>query len=178
MKNVILAFAAICLLAACKKDNSSSSDSLHITTTISGTAKTFNVSPIATKMVAMGFSGVTVTGLAAASATAEFLSFNIGSVSLSHPIIAGTYTDTSTVFAISAVYRTDLSMQYIGNNEITKEALRVGSPVVNHLKIVITSIDSAAIKGTFSGDLLLNGKAGQPAKTLTNGDFFVKFKTP
>lgn len=178
MKNAILAIAAICLLAACKKNNSNSSDSFHITTTISGTAKTFNVSPIATSMTLMGYSVITVTGLTTLSATSELLSFNIASNDLSRPILAGTYTDTSSAFAISAVYRADLSTQYIGNNEITTEALRIGSPVANHLKIVVTFIDSVAIKGTFSGDLLLNGRPGQQAKTLTNGDFYVKFKTP
>jgi hypothetical protein len=177
MKNALLAFTAICLLAACKKDNSNSSDSPHITTTISGTAKAFNVSPIATKMSMLGYTSITVTGLATASAASELISLAIAGRYLSQPIGVGTYTDTSSVFAVSAVYSADLSTQYVGNNEITKEALRIGSPIVNHLKIVIASIDSVAVKGTFSGDVLLNGKAGSPAKTLTNGDFYAKFKT-
>ena len=68
------------------------------------------------------------------------------------PIVAGTYTDTTSGFIITIIYRMNTTTTY------TNSALAaLGVPVVNHPKIVITAMDAATIKGTFSGDLYLNG---------------------
>ena len=64
---------------------------------------------------------------------------------------------------------------YVGGTSIT-QAASYSAPLVNHMKIVITAMDSATAKGTFSGDLFLNGDFTAAKKTVTSGDFYAKFQ--
>ena len=104
------------------------------------------------------------------------MSVSITNTPSGKPIIAGTYTDTSSQFAIIGLYRLNTTTQYVNSTNLAQAAFAAGTPLVNHLKIVITSIDSATIKGTFSGDLFFNGDFTAARKTVTSGDFFVKFQ--
>jgi hypothetical protein len=47
---------------------------------------------------------------------------------------------------------------------------------IHHFVLNITSINSTAIQGTFSGDLFSNGDPSTTAKALTNGTFNAKFQ--
>lgn len=55
-------------------------------------------------------------------------------------------------------------------------AANSNASIANHLKLVITSVDSILITGTFSGDFYLSGDITGTIKTITNGDFDVPWK--
>jgi len=175
-KPFALAILLFSFFLSCKKSNSGSpSGSYHVTASIAGSAKTFNLSTVATTVGSGSNVNLGITGIASAT-TGESMGVAITNTPSGKPIVAGTYTDTSSKFAVSMVYRMTTTVQYVNTNDITNQAANNGTPVVNHMKIVITAIDAATVKGTFSGDLYLNGDATAAKKTVTSGDFYAKFQ--
>ena len=168
MKKIVLFMALIGALVSCKKSNSSSG--YHVTASADGTGKAFNTAPVATKATNTGATQITVDGFA--TGAGESISLIIDNFPSGKPIVAGTYTDTTSDFDVALFYTQNLSAGYAGGTSVT-----AGATVSNHVKIVITSIDTTStIKGTFSGDVFLNGDVTAAKKTFTNGDFFVKFQ--
>jgi len=175
-KPIALSFLLLCFFLSCKKSNSGSdSGSYHVTASLDGSAKTFNLTTVATTITNGGYTSVGVTGIASAT-TGETMSVTITNTPSGKPIVAGTYTDTMANFAIAAAYRLNTTTTYFGATNVTQAAISIGRPVVNHLKIVITSIDASTVKGTFSGDLFLNSDPTAAKKTVTSGDFYAKFQ--
>ena len=177
-KNVtlFLAFIAVIAIAAsCKK--SSSSPGYHLTATIDGTAKTFNISPYAVKQTNGGAMKIGIIGVASTS-TGESLEIDLANnAGTTYPaIVAGTYADTSTVFDVEAYYTPTLTTEYDAGNTLAQEGVNTVTTYANHFKLVITSIDSVSIKGTFSGDFYFNGDLSAAKKSFTNGDFYAKFQ--
>jgi hypothetical protein len=175
----ILLFSAlfVCVFVSCKKNNSSSGGSYHFTATIDGQAQTFNVSPLAVKVTNSGASLIAIEGFSAASSTTQILSVSWGNTSPnSANFTTGAYSDTATAYYIGGNYNPSTTVAYVSGSGVTAA---VGSSLpsgVQRLKITITSVDSTAVKGTFSGDFFFNGDVTQGKKTITNGDFYVPWK--
>jgi hypothetical protein len=166
----------VCVFLSCKKSSSNSSSSYHVTATIGGKAETFNVTPVATRLTNGGFTLIAVSGFAAASSTTEVLSLSLTNDPGQATFKAGTYSDTASGYAIGGVYKATTANQYVAGSSVTQPALGSGTPVTNHFSVIITSIDSATIKGTFSGDYFLYGDPTAAKVTITNGDFYAKFQ--
>ena len=170
MKKIVLFMALTGALVSCKKSNSSSG--YHVTGSVDGPGKAFNTAPVATKATNTGATQITVDGFA--TGAGETISLIIDNFPSGKPILPGTYTDTSSDFDVALFYTQNLSAGYAGGTSVT-----AGSNVTiqNHVKIVITAIDTTStIKGTFSGDVFLNGDVTAAKKTFTSGDFYVKFQ--
>ncbi len=92
------------------------------------------------------------------------------------PLVARTYSDTSTVFDMSATYFVSLATQFEAGSFVESLAAGASIPITNHFKLVITSINSTAIQGTFTGDFFSNGDPTAAVKTITNGAFNAQFQ--
>ena len=174
-----LTFLSVILVSAilsCKKSNSSSS-STHLTATVGGTAKTFDTAALANKSSIAGTDVITIMGYNNPS-SGEGVNFTIDNSSANgKPIVAGTYTDTSsTGFHVGFTYVGQGQATWIGSTSTAADAAGAQITIKNHLKIVITSVDATSIKGSFSGDLYPNGDVTGTPLTVTNGDFYVKFQ--
>jgi hypothetical protein len=155
-------------MLSCKKSSSSgSSGSYHVTASIDGSTHTFNVQPIGTLTTSLGYTIVGVAGAGSTSPNGEVI--ELTRTNASGSIVAGTYTDTSSTVLISGMYTASQSASYLCGT---------GTPAVNynHLKIVISSIDKTSVKGSFSGDFFLNDDPSAAKKSITSGDFYVKFQ--
>ncbi len=89
-----------------------------------------------------------------------------------------TYVDTAFGWDVEGAYAESQSSIYIAGSVLASDALNLGVTVANHLKITFTSIDSTAVKGTFSGDFYLNGEdpSRGPDRPITNGSFDAKIQ--
>ena len=173
MKKIVLFTALIGALVSCKKSNSGSSG-YHVTASADGSGKAFNTAPVATKLTNLGNTQITVDGFTTASSSGESLSLIIDNFPSGKPIVPGTYTDTTSDFEVALFYTQNLSTGYAGGTSVAAGA---AVTIQNHVKVVITSIDTtSSVKGSFSGDVFLNGDVTAAKKTFTNGDFYVKFQ--
>jgi hypothetical protein len=177
LKKAIPFFAlALCVFASCKKNNSSSNGNYHFTATIDGKAQTFNVSPLATIATNSGYSIIGIEGFTAASSTTQVLALSWTNTALGTIFTTGTYNDTASKYAIGAIYNPTATESYGAGSGVTGDLTGTNATGINRLKIIITSLDSTAVKGTFSGDFFFNGDPTEAKKTVTNGDFYVPWK--
>lgn len=173
-KSLFFAALLLGLGISCNKSNSGST-SYHVTATIDGKNETFNVSPAATRTYIGGATYIAVSGLATSSPTGGMLELGLSNNPGGPAIKAGTYSDTSSVFTLNGIYQVSTSEQYAaGSIVVFGTTGGVNPPITNHFKLVITSIDSTSIKGTFSGDYYAGGSTAGAKKTITNGDFYAK----
>jgi len=170
-KTTLLAILLAGLSFSCKKSNSS--DSYHLTATIDGQAMVFNTNLTATR----GGSIIAFSGASSAtSSPGEALLFALDGSSSQPSFQVGVYTDTASSVFLQATYRQTLASQYEAGTPTEGTAIATGMTITNHFTLVITAIDSVSIKGSFSGDYFLNGSPANAKKTITNGDFYVKFQ--
>ena len=158
---------SLCVFASCKKSGSSSSD-YHMTATVDGQSQSFNLSPLAVKVTNGGLSIIALEGYAGNQSNQQIMAMSWTSYSVGQILVAGNYSDTSSKYALGGNYNPSISVSYVGGNNIMTGG--------THLKMTITSIDSTAVRGTFSGDFYLNADPSSPKKTITNGDFYVPWK--
>ena len=168
----------VCVFASCKKNNSGSSSNYHFTATIDGKAETFNVSPFIFKVTNSGISQIAIEGFTATTASSgEVLAISWANTGLgAASFTTGTYSDTASNYSITGVYNPSVSQSFVGGYQSTGYGSSIGVTGLNHLKLVITSLDSTAVKGTFSGDFYYNADLSGAKKSITNGDFFVPWK--
>jgi hypothetical protein len=170
-------FFLVTLFSSCKKSSSgNSASSYFITATINGTTKSFATMPFAHTSTNLG---ITLTGIEGAVTSTEPILVSVANIPSSQPIVAGTYSDTSTSFEVEALYspNSPSGVSYSGgSNEDGSNSGLGNSAPGNHFKVVITSITSTTIKGTFSGNVYLNGTPGTSVLAVTNGSFYVKFQ--
>ena len=133
---------------------------------------TFNVNAFATMDTLVGITSLSIIGNVSSAANLQGINLTINNSPSSKPIVAGTYSETSTDFAVAGVYNP-------GSTTIVYGAGEYPSPP-NPLTIVITSISNGVIQGTFSGDFYYTNTStafiGLPKKTFTNGQFSVQIK--
>ena len=169
-KFLLLTTVLLVLFSSCKK--SSSSAPSGVTATLNGKTKTFGAGAIAAKTSVAGITDIEI--IAAVSATtgeAIDLSISNGLTGGMDSIVAGTYSDTSTRFTVDLSYDQDNtgSTSYDGGTSVGGSQ-GTGS-VAQHVVITISSITSNSIKGTFSGDVYLNGDPTSTLLTVTSGSF-------
>lgn len=177
MKKIfILSIATIALFASCKKSSPSSSSGLSAT--VNGTGKNFNLLPMATKTYLAGIDQIEILG---ATSSGEVLSIQIGNdlTGGADSIVAGTYSDTSTRFSIDVTYSSGIT----GPNPISYEggtfvdgSQGPGITVTKNMTVVISSVTSNSIKGTFSGNIYLNGDPTAGTWPLVSGSFNLAMK--
>lgn len=147
-----------------------------MTATIAGTAQTFNVSPLAISVSNGGLTMVSIEGFSSNSSTTESLAIAWTSTTPGLTFGTGTYYDTVTSYATIGTFVPSVSQSYVSGSGVTGIAAGSGVTVTNHLKIIITAVDSTSVKGTFSGDFYYMGDITGAVKTITNGDFDVPWK--
>jgi hypothetical protein len=165
---LLLAFAAV----SCKKSDSGSSG-YHMTATIAGQAKNFNQTPpIATNQISGAEGVLTITGILNASTGETFM------IMLTNTdgklFTAGTYTDDMDQVDMQAVYTVGVAKQYYAGSAMASEAITEQVTIKNHLKIVISSIDTKTVKGTISGDMFDGGAVTGTPTPMVNGDFYAQ----
>jgi hypothetical protein len=176
-KTALLVALSLGVLASCKK-HSGSSSSYHFTATIDGKAQTFNVSPLATRLSAFGLTEIAIEGFnGTGTNNTQVLSIGWTAEPPSTAIFGtGTWADTSQSYETIGTYVVSTNEQYVSGSGVTGAATTSGTKGINDLKITITSLDSTAVKGTFSGDFYFMGDISGAKKTITNGDFYVPWK--
>jgi hypothetical protein len=138
-----------------------------------GVAKSFNNAVGADTLNVGGINSIDISGFTN-NVNKETLHLNISNrySEPGLPIVAGSYSDTSSGFDLSAYYllvvSEDSTVQYGAGTSLAG----LGDPIVNHLTIVITAIAGGHISGTFSGDYFLNGDPKAIKKTITGGVFY------
>ncbi len=175
-KIFIFSIAAIALFASCKKSNPSIP--AGISATFNDTSKDFSHQPYATMSHLTGNAVIQIIGTTATGQNIIIsISNNLGGAIDS--IVAGTYSDTSTRFSIEVEFFGFLSgsilHDYLGGTFVDGSEGH-GIPATNHMVIKITSITSNSIKGTFSGNVYMNGDTSSAALSVTNASFNVAMK--
>jgi hypothetical protein len=169
----LIFFSLFLLISSCKK---SSSASYSVAANVSGTSVGFNAAAYA--VVSSTPQGNVILIQAVANPmTGQSITLNVGNSAGNAPIVTGTtYVDTATDWNVEGIYAESQSSIYIGGTVLAVDALNVGVTVANHLKITFTSIDSTAVKGTFSGDFYLGEDPNGAIKSITDGSFDVKIQ--
>lgn len=147
-------FCLLLVLSSCKKHSSSANVAGTITVTINGAAQTFNVGAVAHVDHTGDFYSVSMIGVQSTSVANSM----IMEITSSSPIIAGTYTAANSQADISYTLASGSIYQYDGSE---------GTGAT----IVIKSISSTNVQGTFSGTLKIITGNGAATQTLTNGTF-------
>jgi len=157
MKKLIL-LLPLCLLfvlSSCsKKSTPAPSVTGTITVTIDGSTQTFNVDASAH---VQNISGLNVFNIFGAQSTGSTNSIAISIVNSS--LTAGTYTGVDSQAQISYALASGTVYQYADDDAAA------------YATVVIKSISSTNVQGTFSGNLNLIGGTGAATETLTNGTF-------
>jgi hypothetical protein len=171
----IALFSFAALFSSCKKSGTATA-TYSMTATVAGVQKSFDFEPpIAATSSAGGSTYIFITGIKSASG-GEQMVIQLSTASGGGPIVAGTYYDTVQNFLIAANYALNANTIYVAGTVVAEFASISGIAIVNHLKVVITSINSTAIKGTFSGDFYVNGNPALGKIPITNGNFYAKFQ--
>ncbi|HEV2483229.1 MAG TPA: hypothetical protein VGS79_26370 [Puia sp.] len=173
-KFFILCGALLCLFISCKKSNSSSN--YHVTATIGDSTLTFNTSPQAFVINLAGQTDITIEGFASSSLTRSLALGWTNDYIPNSSFGVGTYSDTSINYGIVGTYIPGGTQEYVSGSGIYLLAESSGATIANHLKIVITAVDSTHVQGTFSGDFYYGSTITGAIKTITNGDFDVPWK--
>jgi len=174
MKKIFTLSLCLAIISiSCKKSGSGgSTSSYYMKATIDGTAKTFNVDALGQKFTSGGVTFIGASGnVTTPTSSLEGMGITINNSPSQKPIVAGTYSETASPdFAAGAVYNPGSATIVYGTGLY---------PTTNPLKIIITAIDNSTIKGTFSGDFYYSNSStqqiGPTKKTVTNGEFYVKF---
>jgi hypothetical protein len=159
-KLFVIAVLGSVLLVSCKKSSSGGGVGLGtVQATVSGTTTTF------TNGAAISSNSGSVIAIAAISGagTSSASGFTID-IESPNAITVGTYTDTSTnnIGGFGILY-TSTGAQYSTLGLVSNPA-----------KVVVTSISSTAIAGTFQGSIYANGDSTSAPKVITNGKFNLK----
>jgi hypothetical protein len=159
---------SLCVFVSCKKSGGSSSSDYHFTATVDGQSQSFNLSPLAVKVTNSGVSMIAFEGFAGNQSNQQVIAMSWTSLYAGQNLTVGNYSDTASKYALGGNYNPSITVSYVAGSGIMTGG--------TNLKMTITSIDSTAVKGTFSGNFYLNGDPSSPKKSITNGDFYVPWK--
>lgn len=168
---ILLAFA--CTFISCKKSN----DSYYFRCSIDGTARTFNVGTYAHKEVYGGQYAYQTGGFATSSTSGDWIGIYIDNTPSSDEITTGIYEDSSPDFTVLGTFTDGAAViDYDAGTSMYEHAITYGHTITNHFKVTIQSIDGTSIKGTFSGDFYPEGNLDGTKKSITNGEFHLKWQ--
>jgi hypothetical protein len=174
MKTICLSLLIALTFFSCKKDNTETT--YGIKCNINGVPKTFNILMNALREEDNGFKGVFIQGMNNGSSE-EYFAGMISNMPSLKEIAAGTYTDASTDYELLFTYALGFSgPEYEAGRTLYEEAQYRGVSISNPLKVTITSISNDVIKGTFNGDFYFEADPNAEKKSITNGEFALKFQ--
>lgn len=174
MKTICLSLLIALTFFSCKKD--STETTFGIKCNIDGVPKTFNIMMNARREEDNGYKTVIFQGLNNGSSE-EYFAAAIINMPSQKEITAGTYMDASGDFELLFTYALSFSgFEYEAGSTLYKEAQYRGVSISNPLKFTITSISNDVIKGTFNGDFYHEADPNGEKKSITNGEFAVKFQ--
>jgi hypothetical protein len=163
------------LSLSCNKSHNTGS-AYFINASIDGVSKSFSGNVFATRTSDNKSYTININGLFASS-SGEGLDVLVSSNNPSQIVGADTYGDSSSVYTIVLSYAPTIAgTGYSGGTAASDTAKAHGITITNHLQVVISSITSVEVKGSFSGDIFLSGDATADKKTVTNGSFYAKFQ--
>lgn len=169
----ILSAASLVFFSACKK--SSSNPTYYMNATVGGVAKTFDQQPVVTNQVGLGFTTVTITADADPT-TGESMVLSLDNIPSGAPVVAGTYSDSSTLFNVTAVYSQNASSEYLAGTNVFQAAKGTSLVINNHFKLVLNTFTNTTISGTFSGDFFSSANSSAAPITITGGVFNEQFQ--
>lgn len=165
MKKLIL-LLPVCLLLAlssCSKKSTPAPGSTGtgtITATIGGSAQTFNVNAYATAQNIDGLNFITIYGSKSSGSTDKFELAIVNS-----SILAGTtYTGVASQVQLTYTLASGAVYQYADDDAAA------------FVSVVIKSVSSTNVQGTFSGNLNLISGTGAATETVTNGTFNLRIE--
>jgi hypothetical protein len=165
MKKILLFTICIALAFSSCKKSSSDVPANTISATIDGVDESFNTNPIAELGTAIRLnSNLLISGGNGSGTGSDSMAITIES---NNTIVKGSYTNAGSDF-ISVLYNNgpfSLANPTYYTTDVTG---------VYPTTVVITSMSSTNIQGTFSGKLLFN--KGTTVKTVTNGKFNLTIK--
>jgi hypothetical protein len=175
MKKILLSTLVLFgLLCACKKDN----ESYYLRCNIDGVARTFNVMKFARQETdpASGRKGIGIGGLATSDSDGDWFGFWLDNIPSGNEIVAGTYTGTSADFGLLGTF-TDAAAghDWYGGSSVEEDAVTYGVTITSHFTVTVQQVDGKTYKGTFSGDFYADGDPREAKKSITNGEFYLKF---
>jgi hypothetical protein len=176
MKKIFfLAFILATLFYSCKKNN----DSYYIRCNIDGVSRNFSVQTFAHHETdpGTGRKGIGMGGLATSDVEGDWFGFWVDNIPSGNEIKPGSYTGTMADFGLLGTF-TDATAghDWYGGTSLEEDAVTYSVPITNHFTLNIQSIDGSAIRGTFSGDFYNDGDPRSTKKSVTNGEFYLKFK--
>jgi hypothetical protein len=168
---ILLAFT--CLFLSCKKNN----DSYYFRCTIDGTPRTFNIGTYAHKEIENGQTAFLTGGFATSSTSGDWIGIYIDNSPSGDDITTGIYEDSSPDFTLLGTFTDGAAgIDYDSGTSMYEDAITYGHTITNHFKVTIQSIDDKAMKGTFSGDFFPEGDLEGVKKSITNGEFYLKWQ--
>jgi hypothetical protein len=174
-KAYLLALLLVTLFSACKKDN----DTYYIRCNIDGVARTFNVMTFAHVEIdpTTQRKGIGTGGQATSDTDGDWFGFWVDNIPSGNEITAGTYTGTMADFGLLGTF-TDATAghDWEGGSSVEEDAVTYSAPITNHFTVTIQAIDGNTIKGIFSGDFYAEGDPREAKKSVTNGEFYLKFR--
>jgi hypothetical protein len=174
MKTICVSLFIALTFFSCKKDNTEIT--YGIKCNINGVPKTFNILSNAHREEDNGYKSVSILGMNNGS-TEEYFTGIIINMPSQKAIEAGSYLDASHDFELLFTYALSYSgPEYEAGRTLYDEAQYRGVPISNPLKVTITSITNEVVKGTFSGDFYFEADPNAEKKTITNGEFALKFQ--
>jgi hypothetical protein len=156
------------LLFSCKKSASSGNGSGTISATVNGVNETFNTEALAVQLNTAGTYFIEITGSQGTVGSSDQLTFSIGGT---QAIIPGTYQISTSNTSRDATYLTFTQYASGSGNEYITDPPNATYPFT----VIITSVSSTNIQGTFSG-VGGNINGGPNTETLSNGKFNVSIK--
>jgi len=158
---------AIIFAFSCNKNSSSpGGGTAAIKATIDGSSQTFNVGATASLVSFGSEQALSITGVQSNSNTAYLITLAL-MPSNGSSITPGTYTGNASSDEVELTYaQASTGIAYQNDPTISS----------SNATVVITSISSTNVKGTFSGTLVLETGSGAATKTITNGSFDLAIK--
>ncbi|HTQ63557.1 MAG TPA: hypothetical protein VMI12_02115 [Puia sp.] len=184
-KSLLLVVVTFSILISCKKSNPAGGvtnfDAQHLTCTIDGQPMIFNARLQATRTTTptatYPLTVIAITGyLGQSGSNIPGLGIGWDNTSASATFGVGTWSDISSQYSIFGNYVIDSADAWESGTGSTGQARLSGYNITNPFKLVITYFDSTEVKGNFSGDFYFFGTVPSQKKTITDGDFVVRWK--
>jgi hypothetical protein len=116
-------------------------------------------------------------GFATSSISGDWIGIYIDNTPSSDEITTGTYEDSTPDFTVLGTFTDGTAViDYDAGTSMYEHAITNGHTITNHFKVTIQSIDGTSIKGTFSGDFYPEGNLDGIKKSITNGEFHLKWQ--
>jgi hypothetical protein len=134
--------------------------------TINGTVTNLGTAATATTSGLTGLYTITIQGATGTALSSGDFGISISSIS---PIVAGIYTDTVSVFGANLA-----ELQYIPSATVAGPVFGSASQKSHPTTVVVTSVSSTQITGTFQGTIYAADDTAAASTTITNGTFNMK----